>query len=316
MGIPVLTPPGRTPPADLVEVADGVYAYVQAPGGWCLSNAGVVVGADGAVVIDTLATERRSRQLRTTVERLAGDRAAGPARTLVNTHHHGDHSFGNHVFGPAATVVAHDQARREMADTAMALTGLWPDVDWGRVELRLPTLTFPDRITLHLDERPVELIHVGPAHTTNDVVAWLPDDGVLFAGDVVLGGCTPFNLMGSIEGALAAVERLRRLGATTVVGGHGPVSGPALFDETTAYLRRVQELATQGASQGLTPLQVARQTDLGDFAHLIDPERIVGNLHRAYAELEAGPLGRPLDVAPIFGEMIEFNDGQLPTCLA
>jgi cyclase len=314
MSVPVLTPLRSTPPAELVEVADDVYAYVQAPGGWCLSNAGVILGPDGAVVVDTLATEARARQLYATVEELA----PGPSRTVVNTHHHGDHTFGNHVFGRAATVVAHEQARQEMADTGLALTGLWPEVEWGDVELRLPTVTFPERLTLHVGDRAAELIHVGPAHTTNDVVLWLPDDDVLFAGDAVLSGCTPFNLMGSIGGALAAVERLQQLGVSTVVCGHGPVAGPEVFDETVAYLRWVQQLAAEGAAQGMTPLQVAREADLSDVAHLVDPERIVGNLHRAFAELgpEPGPLGHPLDVVAVFGEMIEFNGGELPTCLA
>jgi cyclase len=124
--------------------------------------------------------------------------------------------------------------------------------------------------------------------------------------------------MGSIAGALAAVERLRGLDATTIVCGHGPVAGPEVLDETTSYLRWVQQLAREGAAQAMTPLQVAREADLDRFAHLIDPERIVGNLHRAYAELEpdAGPLGRALDVVAVFGEMVQFNGGELPTCLA
>jgi cyclase len=314
VSVPALHQPHGAPTAEMTEVADGVYAYIQRPGGWCLSNAGVILGPDGAVVVDALATEARARQLHAAVERLA----PGPARTVVNTHHHGDHTFGNQVFGPAAAIIAHERARQEMADTGLALTGLWPEVEWGDVELKLPTVTFPDRLTLHIGDRVAELLHVGPAHTTNDVVVWLPHDRVLMAGDVVLSGCTPFNLMGSISGSLRAVERLRRLGATTVVCGHGPVTGPEVFDETESYLRWVQGVAAEGIDRGISPLAMARQTDLRDFAHLVDPERIVGNLHRAYAELDAagGPLGRPLDVVAIFGEMIEYNGGELPTCLA
>ncbi len=59
-----------------------------------------------------------------------------------------------------------------------------------------------------------------------------------------------------------------------------------------------------------------RDADAARYAHLLDPERIVGNLHRAYAEIEGGPPARPLDVIGIFGEMVQFNDGLLPTCLA
>ena len=309
---PVLAPRRRTPPPELVEVADGVYAYTQAPGGWCLSNAGVMLGPDGAAVVDTLATESRAAELRSVVDSLA----PGPGRTVVNTHHHGDHTFGNHAYGPGAAIVAHERARAEMAETGTALTRLWPDVDWGDVQVTLPTLTFPDRATLHLGDRRAELIHVGPAHTTNDVVVWLPDERVLFAGDVALSGSTPFNLMGSVRGALSALERLAALGPEVVVCGHGPVADAAVLDETAAYLRWVQGVAAEAHAAGLEPLAAAREAAPGPFTELIDPERTVGNLHRAYAELDPGELGRPLDVVAVFDEMVQFNEGRLPTCLA
>lgn len=299
-------------PPRLVEVADGVYGYIQLPGGWCVSNAGVIAGPDGALVIDTLATESRAKRLSVAVDALR----PGPARTLVNTHHHGDHNFGNHMFGPSALVIGHELARTEMAATGLALTMLWPGLEWGDVRVTLPSVTFTDRLTVHIGQRRAELIHVGPAHTTNDVVVWLPDDEVLFTGDVVLSQATPFTLMGSVRGSLAAVEALSQLGARTVVCGHGPVTGPEVFEQTLAYLRWIERLAAQGAAHGRTPLELAREADLGEFDELLDPERIVGNLHRAYAELEGGEQGRPLDVLAIFGEMVAYNNGRLPTCLA
>ena len=306
--------PGPVAPApELVEVAEDVYAYVQPPGGWCLSNAGVLVGADGAVVVDTLATESRARRLLATVDGLR----PGPARTLVNTHHHGDHVFGNHLFGRAASIVAHEHARTAMAHTGLALTGLWPDVAWGDVRVTLPTLTFRHPVTLHLGERRIELVPLGPAHTTGDVVVWLPDERVLFAGDVVLSGSTPFNLMGSIGGGIEAVAQLAALGAETVVCGHGPVTGPDVFAETSAYLRWIQALAAEGLAHGLTPLELAREAGLGDFGHLLDPERIVGNLHRAYAEQAPDDLRVPEpEPAGVFAEMVAYNGGRLPECLA
>ncbi|MEU1964703.1 MBL fold metallo-hydrolase [Micromonospora sediminicola] len=300
------------PAGRLTEIADGVYAFTQPNGGWCLNNAGVLVGGDGAVVVDTAATEARAARLREAVDALG----AGPGRVVVNTHHHGDHTFGNAAFGPGTTVVAHERARVEMAETGLALTGLWPDVDWGDVRVVLPTLTFRDALTLHQGERRLELLHVGPAHTTNDVVAWLPAERVLFAGDVVLSGCTPFNLMGSIEGALAAVRRLRELRPATVVCGHGAVTGPEVFDPTERYLRWVLDVARHGVAQGWSPLRAAREAGPGEFADLLDPERTVGNLHRAYDEVRGGARGRPLDVVAIFQEMVDFNGGQLPECRA
>ncbi|MCP2296799.1 cyclase [Nocardia amikacinitolerans] len=297
----------------VTEIADGVYAYTHSRGGWCVSNAGVLAGPDGAVVIDTLATEGRTRALVEFVDGLG----AGPARTIVNTHHHGDHNFGNHLFGPAAVVVGHDRIRPEMTETGLALTKLWPNVDWGDVRVTLPGITFSDNVTLHVGERRVELIHLGPAaHTTNDVVAWLPAERVLFAGDLVMSGAAPFCLMGSVSGSIAAVRRLFALGAETVVAGHGPVTGPEIFDQTLRYLRWVQDLAAEGRALGLTPLAIALEADHGEFGGLVDQERLVGNLYRADAELSGGPLGEPLDVLSIFDEMVLYNGGQVPACLA
>jgi cyclase len=302
----------QSPPSEMIEVADRVYAHVQPNGGWCLNNSGVLAGRDGVVVIDTVATEARALRLREAVDGLG----AGPTRTLVNTHHHGDHTFGNCLFSPSATVIAHELARTEAAAAGLGMKHLWPHVEWGEISLVLPAVTFQENLTIHVDDRRAELVHVGPAHTTNDVVVWLPDEKVLFTGDVVFSGCTPFNLMGSIAGTLTALDRLRAFGARTVVSGHGPVCGPEIFDQTESYLRWIQRLAADGVRSGLTPLEVARQTEFGEFADLLDAERIVGNLHRAYAEEHGLPLGAPLDVVGIFGEMVEYNGGKLPTCLA
>lgn len=298
--------------ATLVEVADSVFAYEQAPGGWCVNNVGILADGDGAVLIDTVATESRAHRLRRAVDRLT----TGPRRTVVNTHAHGDHTFGNFVFGAAATVIAHEDSRTEMDATGLALTGLWPDVDWGNVEVTLPSVTVHDTLTVHVAGKRAELIHIGPAHTRGDIVVWLPEDRVLFAGDVLMSGVTPFHLFGSVRGGLAAIERLRALRPATVVCGHGPVCGPEVLDQCADYLRWVRDLATAGNAAGRTPLTVAKQADRSRFDHLLDPERLVGNLHRAYAELGDQELGVPLDNAAIFGEMVTYNDGMLPTCLA
>ncbi|GLZ55409.1 MBL fold metallo-hydrolase [Actinomycetospora sp. NBRC 106378] len=306
---------GSAPPSpqeDLQEVADGVFAAVAEGGGWCVSNAGLIVGEGRSVLVDTAATARRARRLRGAVGRVVG----GVPDVLVNTHHHGDHVFGNAAFAPGSVVVAHERTRQEMAEAGFGLRTLWPDVDWGEDPLVLPDVTFADRLTLWAGELRVELIHVGPAHTTNDVVVWVPDRKVLLAGDVAMSGVTPYCLMGSVSGSLTALDRLAGLGATTVVCGHGPVGGPEILAGTARYLRWVEGLAREGAAAGLGALEIARAADLGEFADLVDPERLVGNLHRALAD-QADPHrpGRPLDVGASFREMVAFHGG-LPDCHA
>ncbi|MCU1470886.1 MAG: ccrA [Glaciihabitans sp.] len=296
--------------ATMQEVASGIYAYVQPDGGWCLNNAGLILGGDQAVLVDTVATERRARALAKVVGELVPD---GPDY-LVNTHFHGDHTFGNSHFVPKATIIAHEHCAVEQIAAGTGLRSLWPEVEWGHTPVIGPTVTYRGEMTLHLGARRVELRHVGPAHTTGDTVVWLPDDGVLFTGDVVWSRTTPFCLMGSITGSIDTIGRLRDLGPQTVVPGHGQVGGIELLAQTESYLSWLLEVARDGLSAGRSVLETARSTDLGAFAELLDSERIVGNLHRAYAELADDPADAVVDIARAFGEMVEF--GGPPPCHA
>src|SRR6185503_10464679 len=111
--------PSRRPPAcgghpmsaghHLVEeITDGVFAYIQPDGTWWINNTGFLVGPQGVISIDACSTERRTRAYRQAIEAVT----PAPVRTLVNTHHHGDHTFGNCLF-PGATIVGHERAREE-----------------------------------------------------------------------------------------------------------------------------------------------------------------------------------------------------------
>ncbi|TDD88038.1 MBL fold metallo-hydrolase [Actinomadura rubrisoli] len=299
-------------PEPVVErLADGVYAYVQPDGGWCLNNAGIIAAGGETALVDTAATQARALRLRDAVREIT----PAPPRFVVNTHFHGDHTFGNAVFTPEATVVAHEGTRADAIAAGLHLTGLWPDVEWGELTLEPPSLTYADAMTLRVGGVRAELLRLGPAHTADDTVVWLPEQRVLFAGDLVMSGVTPFCMMGSVEGSRRALARLRDLGPRTVVPGHGPVGGPELLDEADRYLAWVQRLARDGLAAGLSPLETARRADLGGHARLLDSERLAPNLRRACAEERGAPPGERMDVEELFGEMIAFNGGP-PSCRA
>ncbi|MFE3652415.1 MBL fold metallo-hydrolase [Streptomyces sp. NPDC059152] len=296
----------------LTELAPGVRAFIQPDGGWCLNNAGFVTDGTATLVVDTAATERRARLLR---RRIAESGAPTP-RTLVNTHHHGDHTYGNGVFAPEATIIGHAACRRELLAAGHQLHAVWPEVPYGNIVLTPPEITFEDRLTVYAGEIEVQLIHPGVAHTPGDTIVWLPRQRVVFTGDLIFNGGTPFLLMGSLAGSLRAIEVLRSLDAETVVPGHGPVAGPEVYDQVERYLRFVGELAREGRAAGRTPLEVAREAELGAFAELKERERLVANLLRAYAELDGAAPGAPLDAVAGFGAMAELNGGVPPACHA
>lgn len=302
---------GDLPAPTMVGLGGGFHAFVQLDGSWGLNNAGVFVGRDGVVVIDTAFTAERGRTLREAITALS----PLPVRTVVNTHHHGDHVYGNYLF-PGATIVSHERCRDAVLADEFETTTWFPGVEWGELQVSAPTLTFEDSISIWCDDVRAVVRHVGPAHTSNDVIVWVAEHHLLYAGDLVFNGGTPFVVMGSIQGLIETLRDLAELKPDTVVPGHGQVAGPEVIQDQIAYLHFVQEIAAEGFRAGREPLELARATDLGAFAPLTDGERLVGNLHRAYSELRGEPRGCPLDYGAIVDEMVAYNGGRPLRCLA
>jgi cyclase len=299
---------------NLHELLPGVHAWVQPDGSWWVNNAGAVVGDGGVLIIDTCATAHRTRRFLDAVDVAAG---GVPLRLALNTHQHGDHTYGNSLL-PAATVIVGHPHMREGLRVDPVIDGcppFWSPVpDWGSVTRRLPDVTVDGALTVHVADRRVEVLHPGgPAHTTGDLVAWLPDERVLFCGDLVFAGLTPLVFMGSVPGALAAVDWLARLGAGVVVPGHGQVLTGAdidrVLEEHRRYYRFVLDVAEDGLSRGQSPLEAARVADLGEFAGWADAERLVLNLHRVYADHS----GQPLDLLAAFTDATAWLGGPMAT---
>ncbi|WP_298211627.1 MBL fold metallo-hydrolase [Ferrimicrobium sp.] len=295
-----------------LEVGDGIFAYIQRDGSWYLNNAGVIPDRKLSFFIDSAATVARAEALLDEAHRLGvGDRVG-----MVATHHHGDHTNGNATIDPTF-LVSHSTVPEEMSNGfAVPPPGLFTPVDWGDIELRRPDFTFASALVLEVGGRRAELRHFGhPAHTLGDCVVYFPDDRILFAGDLAFNGGTPFALMGSVQGWLDSLDALRSLDVETIIPGHGEPCGMDVFEGIERYLRFVYDLAQQAVGAGIGPLEAARSVDLGEFAGWHDPERIVGNLHRAMAELTGTAPGGYVDLVSAFGEMMTYHGGPL-ACFA
>lgn len=293
--------------AHLEQLADGVWAYIQPDGSWMINNMGLIDGPDGAVSIDVTSTEARTRAY---VE--AAARVANPIRSVVYTHSHPDHCNGASLL-PDAEIIAHASVADELRHTPPPAPHIFTPFHQGEVRARLPTTTFDDGLTVHAGERRVEVRHPSrPSHTRGDAYVWLPDERVLFTGDLVFNGGTPFAIAGSPAGWLETLDELAALGPAIVVPGHGPVGGPEILEPVARYLRFLIAEARDAADRGLSPLDAARALDLGEFAGLLDPERIVGNLYRAMAEIRGG---QP-DFAAAWQDMFAYNGSRPLDCHA
>jgi cyclase len=292
--------------ASVQEVTEGVFAYVQPDGSWWINNCGFLDGGDHTVLIDTCSTEARTRALLAASTGTTGSTVT----KVINTHHHGDHTHGNYLASDAV-VIGHRKTREAMLAAGLdTYEGLFSGSDWGHLELRPPEIVFDDRLTVYAGGHTIELIHPGhAAHTTNDVLVWLPEQRVLFSGDLVFNGGSPFALMGSVAGSRAALDVIRELEPRVIVPGHGPVCDLSQLDPLDAYLAFVQRLAEQGKESGRTPLELAREADLGEFAGWGELERLPANLHRAYAELDGAEWGAEIDLVAASVDMVTYNGG-------
>lgn len=298
----------------LCPLGDGAFAWVQPDGPWWVNNAGAVVTRDGVIVIDTCATERRTRSLLRAVSNAAHD---APISFAVNTHQHGDHAYGNSLLPAQTVIIGHEETHAGlMADPVIdGCPPFWDPVpDWGNVTRRPPTLTTNTELTIHCGDKRIELRHPGyPAHTTGDLIAWLPEHRILFTGDLLFNQVTPLVFTGSLDGALRALDWMAGFGAEHVVPGHGPlIDGTALpdvLDTHRRYYRLVTEIAHKGLRDSLSPLEAALGCDLGAYEFLPDAERIVLNLYRAYADI----TGTGFDVTKAFVDAVTFHGGPLRT---
>jgi len=292
------------------RLSERVAAYLQPPWGLGLSNAGVIASGGEAVLVDTLFDLGHTRaMLGMIAERVgvAGDRIGW----VVNTHHNGDHCWGNQLL-PGAKVVAHRRCREFMpvlppqmlaamvsslegTRAASYLKSALSPFDFSQIELRLPTVVFDDALTLFVGDDPLELIYVGPAHTAGDIIAYFPRDRVVFAGDVVFRLCTPIGWEGTFAKWIAALDKILSIEPDTVVPGHGPVCGREGVEEMRAYLGFVFEESRRLFEAGVPLKEAVRRIDPGPYGSWSEPERVVFNVARAYRELNGKPWDQPVD---------------------
>jgi glyoxylase-like metal-dependent hydrolase (beta-lactamase superfamily II) len=249
-----------------------------------------------------------------------------PARRVVNTHHNGDHCWGNQLF-TGAEIIGHRlcaagmakenpagmQALRAMTDNAdpalAAFARRLAEWDFTGVVLTPPTTLVDERLDLDVGGVPVELHYVGPAHTQGDVIVYLPEQRVVFTGDVLFRLCTPIGWEGTYANWKAALDAIVALAPEVVVPGHGPLCGVEGPQEMRAYLDYVERESKAAFAAGLSEVEAAKRIDLGPYAAWTEPERLVFNVARAYRECRGEPWDAPVDVVRIMHGMHELARG-------
>jgi glyoxylase-like metal-dependent hydrolase (beta-lactamase superfamily II) len=299
---------------ELTELAPDVYACLQEDRGFGWSNSGFV-NRGGGLVVDTFFDVPHTRRML----ELYGKVSSGAPRRLVNTHHNGDHCWGNQLLADAE-IIGHRLCAEAMrsdlqpevmraavnAENAPPGIALFAedvrDFDFSGIDITPPTTFVEERLALDLDGEGVEVLYVGPAHTAGDVIVHLPDRGVLFGGDVMWRHCTPIGWEGTTDGWLAALDTILELAPEVVVPGHGPPCGLDGVRELRAYFCFVREEARDGFAAGRTVLDAAKRIDLGPYADWNQPERLVFSVARVYRELRGEAWDEPVDAMALLDQ--------------
>ena len=297
----------------LHEIGARCYAWIQPDGGWGWSNAGLVVDGDESLLVDTLFDLNLTRAM------LAGMRRAEPVAArrfdkLVNTHANPDHCNGNELVAEAE-IIASGAAAEEMAaespDRLVALMRQAPRMgetgrflleafgafDFEGITQTLPTTTFEGDYETRVGDKRIVLKQVGPCHTMGDTLVYVPDDELIFTGDILFIHGHPILWAGPAANWIAACNYMLELPVEVIVPGHGPITDKRGVKAVRDYLVYVRDEAKARFDAGLSVYDAAMDITLADFDSWGDAERIVVNVATLYREFGSNEQpGHPIEL--------------------
>lgn len=301
----------------LHDLGNGCFAWLVPDGSWGYSNSGLIVDGNDSLLVDTLF------DLKLTREMLAGMRAKVPQAahidTLVNTHANGDHTFGNQLVADARIIGTNacvsemlerppEFLRERMANWkelgeagAFMHEVMGSRFDFAGVVNTPPTTAFDGEMSLQVGGKEVKLLEVGPAHTHGDLLVYVPEDRVVFSGDIMFVKGHPVVWAGPIANWIKACDQILAWDVETVVPGHGAITDKNGVRELKAYFEFILVEARKRFDAGMSDEEAARDISWDAFRDWDDPERVFVNVNAAYR----GFVGdrNPPDVMRMFNLM-------------
>ncbi len=279
---------------EVQQLASDVYFYEGDVGkGHC--NNGWIILEDYVLVIDANFPSG-AREVMAKIRELTKK----PIRFAFDTHHHGDHAYGNQVWADqGATAVAHtgvlDELERLETGQFGGKPGRWEDAakereDVRNSKLKPPSLLFPDALIFDDGKHRVELHYFGTAHTKGDGFAWLPKERILFTGDAVVNGAHNFLGDGDTGAWIETLTKAAALGAITVGPGHGPLGKGSIVQDQQTFFRELRRVVQAASTQSPAAVQAAIPSMQAELAKNASIARYVGDgfdaqVGKVYTEL-------------------------------
>jgi len=308
-------------------VTEDVYLAIGTGSLTVMSNAAVIVNEEDVLIVDSHVSPAAAQALLDELRRITDK----PVRYVVNSHYHFDHAHGNQVYPGEIEIIGHEFTR-EMLASGASLVGRAPDRYLGPIPARIatlreqlagastaedraliqgrlqiqenflaatqsvvptpPTITMNDRMTMHRGGREIQLLFFGRGHTGGDIVVFLPEERVLFTGDLLLASI-PFMGDAYLPEWIETLERLRELDFETILPGHGgPFTDRSRIDHLQAYMRDLWAQIVTLHRAGVPAEEAAARIDLREHRTHYPAAGAIGAdidaVSRAYELLDQG----------------------------
>lgn len=274
------------------ELAEGVYAYTTEGD----PNTGVIIGDRDVMVIDTQATPIMAQDVIRRIREITDK----PIRHIVMSHYHAVRVLGASAYDATNIIASRDTfnlVKERGQQDFDSEVGRFPRLFAGLSSvpgLTWPTVIFEKTLRLQMGKkRTVKIMQVGRGHTKGDTVVWLPEDGILFSGDLVEYGATPYTGDAYHRDWPQTLDNLRRLGARQIVPGRGDaLTTPELCERgiegTRAFVHDMYQLVKSGRHAGKTLAecyQAAYPVLKAKYGHYVIFEHCIPfNITRCYDE--------------------------------
>ena len=272
---------------ELVELGDGIYACVHKIGGKAICNVGIVDNGKETLIFDSFLSPNVAEELLNAVK----EKDLSPIRYVVNSHFHNDHIRGNQVFSKEVKIIStrktkeliekeeplqiayekeHAPARLFYYDSLYnSFVGdkesreykqilMWKPYyeilvnSHIEVKTRLPNLFVDSFLYLNGPHRSIQLISKNEGHSPSDLVLYLPDDQILFPGDLIFNKCHPYVAHGDLSKWKTWLDFINSLDVSTIMPGHGQIGSNDLIDQMKDYLSDLESAAKDLIKQNVS----------------------------------------------------------------
>lgn len=278
------TSPAFPAEPEVVKLAEGVYGFIGEEGA---TNSGFVVTGEGVVVIDTQGPKDLALLLKKKIREITDK----PVLYVINTHFHGDHTFGNQYFTEAKEIIGHENTKINLTEKDKEhreqFKRFFGENALEGFKLTLPTKTIKDTFQMQVGGKTIELAWPGRGHTDGDIVVYLPVERILFGGDLLYKERLPWLGDAYISDWIGTLDRVKNYDTGIYVPGHGGTGDITMLTQLQRYLMDLQAEVKGYMEKGKGVDEMKKEVSLPKYKNWSRyNEWLPFNAEKVYKELE------------------------------